>query len=56
MISQNVPRHHLQDEYNKHYLHWLITFTGRDTLWESEKHAFQIVPVQSVSILIGKEH
>lgn len=56
MISQNLPRHHLQDENNKQYVHWLITFTGSDMLWGTEKHDFQIVTVQYVCILIGDKH
>lgn len=56
MISQNLPRHRLQDGSNKQYVHWLRTFTGRDTLWGKEEHAFQIVTVQSLSIPIGKIH
>lgn len=56
MFSQNLPRHHFQDENNKQYVYWFITFTGRVTLWRSEKHAFQIFTVQCVSIQLGEKY
>lgn len=56
MISQNLHRHHSQDENNKQYVCWLITSTGRATLWRSEKHAFQTFTVQCVSIQLGEKY